>query len=81
MHVVAFGAQQVNRPNTNLQMFGNGPFIESVSLSRQLNLAVQRFIGDAQQGAVRNAEAIALGGNGCAFHIDSHRAAEVKAQR
>ena len=42
---------------------------------------MQRLIGDAQQGTVGNAEAITLRGNGRAFHIDSHRAAEVKAQR
>ncbi len=62
-------------------MFGYRPFIETVGLARQLNFAVQWFIGDAQQRAVGDAEAIALRGDGGAFHINRHRAAQVKPQR
>ncbi|SAJ07162.1 Uncharacterised protein [Enterobacter hormaechei] len=41
---------------------------------------MQRFIGHAQQRAVRDAEAIALRGNGGAFHIDCDRTAEIETQ-
>ncbi|MNY33521.1 hypothetical protein D3C86_1678030 [compost metagenome] len=56
-------------------MLGNRPFIKAVSLARQFNLAVQRFVRNAQQRAVRNAETVALSGNGGAFHINRYRAA------
>jgi hypothetical protein len=58
MQFVTFRPQQIDGANANLQMLGDRPFIETVGLARQLNFAVQRLIGDAQQRAVRDAEAI-----------------------
>jgi hypothetical protein len=57
------------------------PLVEGVGLAGQLDLAVQRLVGDAQQRAVGGAEAVALGGDGGALHVDGHGARLVEAQR
>ena len=57
------------------------PLVEGVGLAGQLDLAVERLVGDAQQRAVGHAEAIALGGDGRRFHVDRDRARLVEAQR
>ncbi len=79
--MIPLGAQQVDGPNADLQMLRDGPLIKAVGLTGELDLTVQRLVRDAEQRAVGDAEAIALGGDGRALHIDSHRAAEIKAQR
>lgn len=81
MEAIAFGAQQVDGANTDLQMLGDRPFIEAVRLAGQLNLAVQRLVRDAEQRTVRHTEAVTLRGDGGALHINCYRAAQVKAQR
>ncbi len=80
MQAAAFLAQQVHRGDADLDVFGDGPFVEAVGLARQLDLAVQRLVGHAQERAVGHAEAIALGGDGGRFHVDSHRARLREAQ-
>jgi hypothetical protein len=40
MQSVTFGTQQVNRPDANLQMLRNGPFVKAVRLTRQFNFTV-----------------------------------------
>src|SRR5690606_36941824 len=53
----ALGPQQLHRLNADLQMLGDRAFVETVGLSRQLDLAVQRLVRHAQQRPVRHAEA------------------------
>ena len=62
-------------------MLADRALVEGVGLARQLDLAVQRLVGHAEQRPVGHAEAVALGGDGGAFHVDGHRAALVEAQR
>ncbi|MNI87957.1 hypothetical protein D3C73_1452040 [compost metagenome] len=81
MQPIALGAQQVDSANADLQMLRDRAFIEAVGLPGQFDFAVQRFVGHAQQGAVRHPETIPLSGDGGAFHVYRHGAAEVKAQR
>jgi len=40
METIAFGAQQVDGANTDLQVLGNRPFVEAVRLAGQLDLTV-----------------------------------------
>ncbi|SBK40352.1 Uncharacterised protein [Klebsiella pneumoniae] len=79
--MISLGAQQVNRPDAYLQMLGDSALVKAVSLAGKLDFTVQRLVRDAEQRAVGDAEAIALGGDGRALHIDSYRPAEIKAQR
>ena len=46
--------------------------VEAVGHAAQLQLAVERLIGDAEQGAVGDAEAEAVGGDGGGLHVDPH---------
>ena len=57
-------AQEVERLDADLEMLADRALVEGVGLAGQLDLAVQRLVGDAEQGAVGHAEAIALGGDG-----------------
>ena len=45
-------------------MLADRAFVESIGLAGELELAVERLVGDAQQGAIGHAEAIALRGDG-----------------
>jgi len=51
--------------------------IERVGRTRQLDLAVQGFVRYAQQGAVRHAQTVTLGGDGAAFHVHGHGTGQV----
>ena len=81
MQAAALGAQQIDGVDTDLQVFRDRAFIEAVGLSRQFDLAMQRLVRDTQQGAVRHPEAVALGRDGGALHIDGHGPALVEPQR
>ena len=81
MQAAALGAQQIDGVDTDLQMLRDRAFIEAVGLSRQFDLAMQRLVRDTQQGAVRHPEAVALGRDGGALHIDGHGPALVEPQR
>src|SRR5690606_1704714 len=54
-------AQQFQRRNAYVQMLGHRPLIEGPRRPRQLQLAVQRLVRHAQQGAVGNPQPVALG--------------------
>ena len=53
----------------NYLIGGNLGFVKACSHARQLQLTMQRFITDAQQGAIGHTEAIAIGSDGGTFHI------------
>src|SRR5688500_14664063 len=63
------------------QVLADRPLIEGVGLARQLDLAVERLVRDAQQGPVRHPEAIALGRDRRRFHVDRNRPRLVEAKR
>ena len=44
--------------------------VKCVGRTRQFDLAVERLVRDAEKSAVRHAEAISIGGDGAAFHVD-----------
>ncbi len=77
----AFGTQALARAYADLQVAGDRLLVEHVGLPRQLDLAVERLVGHAQQRAVGDAEAVALRGHGGAFHLDRHRPALRQTQR
>src|SRR5688572_26050686 len=60
---VALVAQQVERLDPDSEVLADRPLVEGIGLTRQLQFAVQRLIGHAQQRPIRNAEAITLSGN------------------
>src|SRR5215203_1753049 len=51
----ALAAQDIQRREADHQVLADGAFVEGVGGPGQLNLAVQRLVGDAEQGSVRNA--------------------------
>ena len=53
--------------------------VEGVGGARQLDLAVQRLVGDAQQRAVGHPQADSLGGDRAALHVDGDGARQVDA--
>lgn len=63
--------------DADMQVLGDGAFVEGTGRARQFDLAVQRFVRDAQQRAVRHPQTITLGGDGAAFHIHRHGARQV----
>ncbi len=77
MQRVQLGAQQVQRSDADLQVLAHRTFVERIRRTRQLDFAVQRLVGYAQQGAVRHTQAITLSGDGAAFHVDRHCARQV----
>ena len=72
-------AQRVERREADLQMLADRALVEGVGRARQLDLAVQRLVGDAEQRAVGHAQAIALRGDGAALHVDGDGAGQVDA--
>ena len=61
-----FAAHAVERCEADLQVLAHRALVEGVGGAGQLDLAVQRLVGNAEQGAVGHAQAIALGGQGAA---------------
>src|SRR5580765_6178171 len=62
-------AQEVHGRHADLQVLADGAVVEGVGLAGQLDLAVQRLVGNAQQGAVGHPEAVPLGRDRGAFHV------------
>jgi uncharacterized protein len=62
--------QQGDRLDADLEVLVHGPLVEGVGRARQLDLAMQRLVGDAEQGAVGHAQPVALRGDGARFHVD-----------
>ena len=57
MQLGALVVHQFAGADADLEMRRDRFFIETVGLSRQLEFAVERLVGHAQQGAVRHTEA------------------------
>ncbi len=71
--------QQIEGGEANVEMLSHGRLIERVGRTGQFDLAVQRFIGDAEQRAVGDAKPEALRRDGAALHVDGDGAGEVDA--
>src|SRR3546814_15088796 len=69
------------RSDADLEVRGDRFFIEAVRLARQLEFAMERLVADAKQGAIGDAEAIALRGDRRRFHVDADRTRLRKTQR
>jgi len=72
---VPFIAKARYRLKADLKMGCDGFLIEFVCLTRQLDLAMQWLVRNAEQGAIRNPETVSLGRNRRALHLDRNRAA------
>src|SRR5690606_11048100 len=74
LHLIA---QQIQGRQADAQVLVHRSLIEGVGGAGQLDLAVQRLVRYAQQGAVGYAQTITLGGDGAAFHVHRHGAGQV----
>src|SRR5579871_4019190 len=66
--------QPLQRLQPDLEMLPDALAVELACHSGELDLAVQRLVGDAEQGAVGHAEAIAVGGDRRRLHVECDRA-------
>ena len=62
-------AHDVDRFQANTQMLADALGIEGVGHAGQFDLAMQRLVGDAEQRAVRHAQAETVGRYGRRFHV------------
>src|SRR4051812_5016269 len=76
---IAERAYSFHRHESDAQVLINAFAVKFVSHSRQLQLPMQRFVGNAEQGAVRHAEAKAIGSDGGGFHVERNSAALAQA--
>ena len=81
METVAFLAEPIERLDPDPEMLPDRAFVKGIGGAGQLELAVERLVADAQQGAVGNPKAVALRRDGRRFHVDRDRPALVEAQR
>src|SRR6185295_17729707 len=58
------------RLQADLEMLTDAPPVEFAGHAGELDFAVQRLVGDAQQSAVGDAEAIAVGGDCRRLHVE-----------
>src|SRR4029453_2203945 len=65
--------EPLERLQADLEMLTDASPVEFAGHAGELDFAVQRLVGDAQQGAVGNAEAIAVGGNRRGLHVEGER--------
>src|SRR5882672_7763679 len=72
-------AQNADGLEADLQVLFHPLAVEGVGHSRELDLAMKRLVGDAQQRAVGHAQAEAVGGDGRALHVDGDGARLVEA--
>ena len=79
MQAFAFTLQKVQRLDADAQMLADRTLVKGIGLPGQLELAVERLVGDAKQSPLRHAEAITLRGDRRRFHVDRDRAALVEA--
>src|SRR3546814_5697870 len=63
--------EQFAGADADLEVRGDRFLIEAVRLSGQLEFAVERLVADAEEGAIGDAEAVALRGDGGRFHVDA----------
>ena len=64
------GGELFHCPQPDLEVLVDLRLVKSRSHAGELELAMQRLVGDAEQGAVGYAEAEAVGGDGGRFHVE-----------
>jgi hypothetical protein len=62
--------EPLQRLEADLEMLADALAIELAGHARELDLAMQRLVGDAQQRTVGHPEAIAVGGDRRRFHVE-----------
>ena len=62
-------AQNVERGQPDAEVFAERALVERAGAAGQLDLAVQRLVGDAQQRAVRHAQAVSLRRQRAGLHV------------
>src|SRR5690606_28000443 len=72
-------AQRLERPDADLQVLVDPFAVEARRHAGQLQLAMQRLVGDAEEGAVGHPEAKAVRRDGGALHVQRHRPAAIEA--
>ena len=73
----ALAAQDVERRKADHQVLADRALVEGVGGAGQLDLAMQRLVGDAEQRAVGHAQPVALRRDGAALHVDRDGARQV----
>src|SRR6478752_5207761 len=79
MEAVAPLFEKVESGEPDLQMLSDRRLVESACRARQLDLAMERLIRDAEQRAIGDPQPEALRGDGAAFHVDGDGAGQVDA--
>src|SRR5262245_29512958 len=74
---VASRAQKVKSLEADIQMLCDGALVKGIGGAGQLDLAVQRLVGHAQQGPIGDPQPKALRGDGAALHVDGDGARQV----
>src|SRR5438477_358140 len=79
MQALAAMPQDLERREADLEMLADRAVVEARCGARQLDLAVQRLVGDAEQRAVRHAQPKSLRRDRARFHVDRYGARDVDA--
>src|SRR4051812_25568911 len=56
----ALAPQNVERSQANLKVLANSPLVKGTRRTRQLDLPMQRLVGDTQQRPIRHTQRVAL---------------------
>src|SRR3954447_12813929 len=62
--------EPLERLQADLEMLTDASPVEFAGHAGELDFAVQRLVGDAQQSPVGDAEAVAVGGNRRGLHVE-----------
>src|SRR4051812_46029396 len=77
MHRGPLSTQDIDGSQADHEMLADGTLIEGIRRPWQLDLAMQRLVGYAQQGAVGHTQAIALSGDRATLHVHRNGAGEI----
>src|SRR3954465_10242429 len=70
VQAVDLALEDVDCGQTDPEMLADRAFVKSDRRAGQLDLAMQRLVGHAQQSSIRHAHAEALRGDRARFHVD-----------
>ena len=56
----ALAPQDIERSQANLKVLANSPLVKGIRRTRQLDLPMQRLVGDTEQRPIRHAQPVAL---------------------
>src|SRR3954447_19949046 len=67
----ALAPQDVERGQANLKVLANSPLVKGIRRTRQLDLSMQRLVGNTEQRPIRHPQPVALRRNRAALHVHS----------